>query len=343
MFTVLIQAGKDLKDLVVAKLEGEDPSIVRRTPLPVVKMQPPASTSSSALTYPKVDSVISTRLWGVSTWTNPGQVPWYMSGANHPTALMSVPHEDRNMLNRVPEDLIHTIEREAIDASNRDLFSSGVAMPMCFLFPRNLSIIAQNVGMPSDKDVESLRTVDAFLAKFAGSERTKFDASDLDKKNLNGSTPITVAVERGDISALKALLNLGANPALPNEHGNTALSLAGLRLEKKGKRDALDAITARAIVDAFLLKYDSDSMSRFNKFDLNASNIYGSTPLTVAAEKKKVSVVKALVSLGANTQLVNGNGYSAVSLARHRRHKDGMRDVLTALESRPPSSNRLRM
>lgn len=65
---------------------------------------------------------------------------------------------------------------------------------------------------------------------------------DFNEENECGSTPLTVAVEKGYVTAVESLIKLGADPEKVNKHGNSALTLSQLRLAKHGKKDMLDVI-----------------------------------------------------------------------------------------------------
>ncbi|MGD0465678.1 MAG: ankyrin repeat domain-containing protein [Gammaproteobacteria bacterium] len=69
-------------------------------------------------------------------------------------------------------------------------------------------------------------TLSASPLLFLFLKKYNFDLSNLDKVNVNGVTPLTLAVENDQFRVVRALLNLDANPLVENIHGNTALKLA---------------------------------------------------------------------------------------------------------------------
>ena len=59
-----------------------------------------------------------------------------------------------------------------------------------------------------------------FLKKY------NFDLRNLNKINVNGVTPLTLAVEQDQFYVVRSLLNLDVNPLIENIYGNTPLKLA---------------------------------------------------------------------------------------------------------------------
>jgi hypothetical protein len=94
------------------------------------------------------------------------------------------------------------------------------------------------------KDKETLQIVNEFFKYYETNPKSRFNSFNINQENLYGSTPLTVAVEKGNLLAARALLQLGADPSLENKHGNSAKSLAESRLVKHGLTDMVDLIYA---------------------------------------------------------------------------------------------------
>jgi ankyrin repeat protein len=134
--------------------------------------------------------------------------------------------------------------------------------------------------------------------------------------NVNGreydSTPaIVVAVEIGDASLVKTLLEYKANPDLFNRTtGETAL---------------MSAATANRLTCAQLLVY--------YKADLDAADKRGETALIKAVRAKSEDIVALLVAAGADVNLAD---YTGMTPADHAR-RVGVPRILKILETPPPA------
>lgn len=96
------------------------------------------------------------------------------------------------------------------------------------------------------KDIDALQIANEFFKHYETNPKSRFNSFNINQENLYGSTPLTVAVEKGNLLAAKALLQLGGDPSLENKHGNSAKSLAERRLVKHGLTDMVDLISAEA-------------------------------------------------------------------------------------------------
>jgi ankyrin repeat protein len=112
----------------------------------------------------------------------------------------------------------------------------------------------------------------------------------------NGATPFVRAAQSGDTELLQLLLKHGADPLIPTENGDTALTAAagigwveGVTYERSAK-DNLDTLTL--LLDLGL--------------DPNGANREGRTPLMGAALKGRSEVVQLLVDRGARLEQRDG-------------------------------------
>ena len=110
------------------------------------------------------------------------------------------------------------------------------------------------------------------------------DISEIDKRNENGWTPVYRSIIANNLNILSELLKLGANPNLQNNIGETPLYLCV-------DIDNYDALN-------MLLQNE-------NKADCNISKKDGTTPLHLAAKKKKEKFIKILLQNGANPNIPN--------------------------------------
>jgi len=122
------------------------------------------------------------------------------------------------------------------------------------------------------------------------------EAQEISQADLNQS--YTQAVRQGDVRALAALQELGANPQARDRNGDNAVLMAVI-----GRQDAL----LRTLLDRGV--------------DTDVVGSSGLTPLTAATINSDLRSVRALIKAGARVDLRNRNGDSplhlAISLGRH--------------------------
>lgn len=118
----------------------------------------------------------------------------------------------------------------------------------------------------------------------------------VDETNLQGTTPLHVAAMKGFIDLMKLLLYYGADPTSETSEGDNLLHLA--------------LIEGRTEIVRFILESDLSY-----KFFLNAENGRGSTPLSIACEKRNVEAVELLLKAGADAGRCNKHGRCALHYA----------------------------
>ncbi|WP_246541340.1 ankyrin repeat domain-containing protein [Collimonas antrihumi] len=119
---------------------------------------------------------------------------------------------------------------------------------------------------------------------------------DLNLRSRNGDTALMIASYKGDVAAVKALLDKEAEP---NNTGWTALHYAA-------------AIGNDEIVQMLL---DASAY-------IDAGSPNNTTPIMMAARAGKIMTVKLLLDSGADVTLKNDVGMTAIDLARKFDHND---------------------
>jgi len=126
--------------------------------------------------------------------------------------------------------------------------------------------------------------------------------------NLNGGTPFFFAARTGDTELMRLLVDLGADPKLPNEDGATPLmAAAGLDNRSPGE----DAGTEPECLEAVKLALELGN-------DINAVDDNGNTVMHGAAIKQMPSVVKFLAEKGAKVEVwnrQNSDGWTPLRIA----------------------------
>ena len=116
--------------------------------------------------------------------------------------------------------------------------------------------------------------------------------ADIHHMTSNGVTAIGIACINNNINIAKKLIDLGVDTNIADDEGNTPFHIA---------------IEGNAGVDLLNLLY-------VNNAKIDIQNIYGQTPLMIALEKGNVEVVKFLVDLGADLNLRDDDGKTALDL-----------------------------
>jgi ankyrin repeat protein len=115
------------------------------------------------------------------------------------------------------------------------------------------------------------------------------------KLSLHGATPFLMASKTADLPLMKLLVELGADPSLPNADGATPLmAAAGLGCEAPDEEAGTEAECLEAI--SYLLTLGAD---------LNATDKNGETAMHGAAYKNQPMVVRFLADKGARTDVWN--------------------------------------
>ncbi len=127
--------------------------------------------------------------------------------------------------------------------------------------------------------------------------------------NQDWDTPLHFAVQKMDnVPLIEVLINAGANLEARNIYGYTVLHCATLSDDPE--------------VIQFIVHETKKRVSISIHQSVNAANLDGETPLMLAIQRKKVNAIKKVIALGANLQLKNSEGKTALDLAMEPDNKE---------------------
>lgn len=129
--------------------------------------------------------------------------------------------------------------------------------------------------------------------------------ADKEVKNPDGGAPLIVAVQKGHLETLNALLDIGVDTNARCALGFTALMLAA----KGGATAALKLLLARGV-------------------DTQAKLVTGHTALMLAALEGHVAALKLLLDEGAKTDIRLPNGHTALTIAVVTGHTEVIKVLL---------------
>lgn len=137
--------------------------------------------------------------------------------------------------------------------------------------------------------------------------------ADINELNQSGETPLLVAALAGKVKIVDKLMVLGADATIRNDRGMTALHAAAFFGEGE---------------EVSLLIGDSPHAARIDINDHD--NKFGVTPLIVAAEENKGNIVAALIGYGADIEITERHGYTALTRASYHGHDEIITILLRA-------------
>ena len=152
---------------------------------------------------------------------------------------------------------------------------------------------------------------------------------DLNQYNNDQITPIMLAAKQGDREIVEVLLEGNADPSYANDKGESAHSLA-----LDSGRQLVALMIAEASVLRKLHSFDEDAhevmIDNIKKGAyLNIQSHSGWTPLIYAAEKGNVTAVTELMSLNANANHAESDGWTALHFASLNGHEGVVNALLT--------------
>ncbi|HKK77649.1 MAG TPA: ankyrin repeat domain-containing protein [Saprospiraceae bacterium] len=153
-----------------------------------------------------------------------------------------------------------------------------------------------------------------------------------------GSTPISHAVETGQMRVLALLLKNGADPSVKDDDGTLPLAKAvrakdlamAKMLLKKSKQAQEDVNWKNAIGEPLLQTAIQTKNQTIVKLLLdygaqaNALNYFDNSSLHIAADLGELDLLKTLMENGANPELENMMGETALDLARQKQHQSAI-------------------
>ena len=168
--------------------------------------------------------------------------------------------------------------------------------------------------------------------------------ADVRKANSYGVTALYIAARAGDAVATQMLLAAGADANATQPAGETVLMTAA----KAGNADVVRALLTGGVEDVSLSALGearaaarvaeaagygtpSNPTTDANYADANArERWYGRTAVMVAADEGHAEVVRLLIEVGADLNLLDHEGSSALSLARNSGHLDIVAELAAA-------------
>lgn len=127
---------------------------------------------------------------------------------------------------------------------------------------------------------------------------------DINKKDIHGYTPLSIAVFIYDKKKAEILLRLGANPNICDNYGNTPLHLISLYVSE---------ISNLLIKKGAYVDYQNNN---------------GNTPLHRALESSNINLIRLLLSNGARLNIKNNEGITPL------KHNSNTFWIMALLESR---------
>jgi len=145
--------------------------------------------------------------------------------------------------------------------------------------------------------------------------------ADINDRDMDGRTPLMTAVLRGHVRGARALLALGADPLLRDDHGGSVVYhfVAGIYGFRTGESHAEQLALLRELMALGV--------------DPNAPGPYGKTAVTVAAEKGLSDVIEALRDGGGSISASDAGGLTPLQTAAVHGQR---REAITLLASGAP-------
>ncbi len=150
----------------------------------------------------------------------------------------------------------------------------------------------------------------------------------------NGETPLLAAIDKGDATTVKLLLDAGADPSLPRRSGAYSATLGRTsygggygaaefdrKLPSEDRPSPLFHAAAKGLKEITELLID-------RKADLKAQNGGGATALHAAAQRGHTATVKLLLDKGADAHSADSRGNTALHYAALSGHHGAAEELL---------------
>ena len=141
------------------------------------------------------------------------------------------------------------------------------------------------------------------------------NGANINSQGLDGVTPLSWALVKGNLGGFNALLELGADPNLTDDEGDSAIILAAgvkdprflnMAIEHGGNvnKAGFGSITQLMIASAAGYAENINVLLEANA-NVNAQDALGNTALMYAVKANRVEVVRILIEAGANKLIRN--------------------------------------
>ena len=160
--------------------------------------------------------------------------------------------------------------------------------------------------------------------------------ADIEQRNGEGSTPLTLAAGHGLVEAVRMLLKAGADIDRANGSGATPLMHASYQGHSKAVQALIDAgasLSSRASMTALHLASKHGQLEVMQLLlasgaEVDAATARGTTPLQLAARQGELDACMLLLEAGATVDLADGQGLTALHVAAGEGHADVVRLLL---------------
>jgi ankyrin repeat protein len=150
----------------------------------------------------------------------------------------------------------------------------------------------------------------------------------INEKNDDGTSPLELAIKKNNPETVKLLLEAGANPRIQNSKGKNFLHQAVFRgshaivklLLESGLKDTVDNMEMSRLLHRAILKSEKEitlmlvahCAAAGKKAALNTRNAYGLTPILLAAKKRDIKLITALLAAGADPAVSSNSDQNAL-------------------------------
>jgi len=175
----------------------------------------------------------------------------------------------------------------------------------------------------------------------SATNRTPRTETPVDQRDPNNWTPLYRAARDNNAASVQRLLEQGADPNTPDNHGLTPIFQAARRGNPQMVRTLMDkgaAVDVASDLKETPLHYaaasgDPETIKAIAldkngnpALNVNAEDIHGQRPLHYAAKQGSVDAVKLLLDLGAEDSK-DDEGRAAVDLAANSKVRDAIKDA----------------
>lgn len=183
----------------------------------------------------------------------------------------------------------------------------------------------------SNQSSSSVNLSEQLIAAIKGNETKTVKSlikqgASLDYQDKDGFTPLMRAAESDKSGIIGTLLSNKANPDIKNKDGKTALIIA----VEKGNLAAVKKLIDTNILKANfrLIKGVKKFLNKVNESNLDIQDNKGYTALMYAVETKRKDILEALLSETANVNKQNNDGKTALMMAVEQENLDCIKSLI---------------